>query len=161
MAKRAGQEVVSSGDGVYYVEDVNTTNPRTHEVLLHKKKCCHYVVKHKQPCRHMVCVFHKCGLLGASRRTTEQTIRTFWPKCFHSDNYQKLYQNIRLRQPEVYSGKYLGPHDLIVLRPRQRPVPRGRKRKARYTWKKVTRATVAANMGAITHAHYESVLEFF
>ena len=88
-------------------------------------------------------------------------LRTFWPKYFHTDNYQNMYKNVRLRQPEVFTGKYLGPDDLIVRRPRQRPVPRGRKRKARFTWKKTTRATVAANMGAITHAHYESVLEFF
>jgi hypothetical protein len=161
VAKRAGQEVVSSGEGVYYVEDVRKADAKTHEVLLHKQKCCNYVVMHNQPCRHMVCVFHKEGMLGGSSRKTDQTIRTYWPKYVHSDNYQKMYQNVRLRQPEVYTGKYLGPHHLIVLRPRQRPLPRGRKRKARYTWKKTTKATVAANMGAITHAHYESVLEFF
>ena len=161
VAKRAGQEVVSSGSGVYYVQDVRRADARTHEVLLNKMQCCNYVVMHKQPCRHMVCVFHKCGMLGGTRRVTEQTIRKFWPKCFLSDNYQKMYQNKSLRQPEVYTGKYLGPDHLRVLRPRQRPTKRGRPKKKRYTWKRRTVASVAANMTTVTHAHYHDVLEFF
>ena len=160
MAKRAGQEVVSSGDGVYYVQDVRRADAKTHEVLLNKKQCCNYVVMHKQPCRHMVCVFHKCAMLGGSRRVTEQTIKSFWPKYFHSDVYQKMYQNKSLRQPEVYSGKYLGPQHLVVLRPTQRPKKRGRPKKARYRWKRRTVASVAASMGPITHLHYQNVLEF-
>ena len=74
----------------------------------------------------------------------------------------KLYKTVRLRQPEVYTGKYLGPDDLIVLRP-VTLMPCGRKRKARFTWKEKQRGppTTTPAYGAITHAHYESVLEFF
>ena len=161
MAKRAGQEVVSSGAGVYYVEDIRRADAKTHEVLLNKMQCCNYVVMHKQPCRHMVCVFSKIGMLGGSRRVTEQTIRAFWPKCFHSDNYQKMYQNKSLRQPEIYTGKYLGPPNLVVLRSTQSKKRRGRKKKNRYRWKRMRVADVAATMGAITHACYQDVLEFF
>ena len=162
VAKHASQAVVSSGPGVYYVQDVRSADAKMHEVMVDEQpyQCCNYVVMHKQPCRHMVCVFHKNGMLGSSRRLTERTLRTFWPKYFHSDNYKKMYENVRLRQPEVYTGKYLGPEDLVVLRPKQRPAKRGRKRKARYRWQKTTKATVKANMGAITHAHYEEVREF-
>ena len=161
MAKRAGQEVVSSGADIYYVQDIRRADARTHEVQLNKMQCCNYVVMHRQPCRHMVCVFHKCGMLGSGKRVTEQTIRKFWPKCFLSDNYQKMYQNKSLRQPKVYAGKYLGPAHLVVGRPTQRPKKRGRPKKQRYTWKRKTVASVAANMTTVTHAHYQNVLEFF
>jgi len=161
IAKRSGQEVTSSGAGVYYVQDVRRADGRTHEVLLQRQKCCNYVVMHKQPCRHMVCVFHHENLLGGSRRNTDATIRRYWPKYFHSDNYLRMYKGKIIRQPEVYSGPYLGPDALRVLRPTQRPKKRGLPKTARYKWKRKTAKSVAESMGRVYHAHSQEVLEHF
>ena len=161
VAQRAGQEVTSSGAGVYYVTNVRSTNGRQHEVLLDKKQCCDHVVMHQQPCRHMVCVFYKIGLLGNNRRTTEQTIRKFWPKYFHSDNYLKMYEGKTIRQPLLYTGKYTGPPELRVLRPRQPKRKRGRPRITRWTWRRKTVKDVERQMGPPTHAQYQQVLRFF
>ena len=161
VAKRAGQEVSSSGDGVYYVKDVRRADGRTHEVLLHKKQCCNYVVMHRQPCRHMVCVFHKCGMLGNTSRATNQTIRNFWPKCFHSDNYLKMYKDKNIRQPGIYTGKYLGPEELRVSRPLQRPTKRGRPKTARYRSSRRTVKDVRQSMGPRNYEYYSNVLEHF
>ena len=161
VAKRSGQEVTSSGAGVYYVQDVRRADGRTHEVLLQNQKCCEYVIMHKQPCRHMVCVFHHEKLLGGSTRNTDATIRRYWPKYFHSDNYLRMYKDKVIRQPEVYSGPYTGPNDLRVLRPNQRPKKRGRPKTARYKWKRRTLKSVEESMGRISHAHYQEVLEHF
>ena len=114
VTQRSGQEVTSSGAGVYYVQDVRRADGRTHEVLLDKQECCDYVVMNQQPCRHMVCVFHHQSMLGNSERLTQQTINNFWPKWFHCDNYLKMYKDKTIRQPEVYTGKYTGPDELRV-----------------------------------------------
>ena len=161
MAKHSGQEVTSSGAGVYYVQDVRRPDGRTHGVLLEKKQCCDYVVMHQQPCRHMVCVLHKEGLLGSSSRTTEQTIHKFWPKYFRSDNYLNMYKDKTIRQPEVYTGKYVGPDELRVLRSYQKPVKRDRPKTARFTWKRRSVKDVEQSMGPATHAYYQEVLEYF
>ena len=161
VAKRAGQEVVSSGAGTYYVKDVTRADGRRHEVLLEQQKCCNYVVMHKQPYRHFVCVFHKEGLLGHSKRNTMQTIRKFWPKYFYSDNYLKMYEDKTIRQPEIYAGKYVGPEHLRVGSPVQRPKKRGRPKTARYRSKRRTVKDVRESMGPLTHAYYLQVLEHF
>ena len=158
MAQRAGQEVTSSGAGVYYVQDIRRPDGRTHEVLLDKKQCCDHVVMHQQPCRHMVCVFSKQGMLSTNQRTTDAAIRNFWPKYFHSDNYLKMYEGKTIRQPELYTGKYVGPEDLRVLRPYQPPVKRGRPRTKRIRWK---RRSVKDVRGPVTHAIYQDVLTYF
>ena len=129
--------------------------------MLDKKQCCDYVVMHQQPCRHMACVLHKQGLLGSSSRTTEQTIHKFWPKYFRSDNYLNMYKDKTIRQPEVYTGKYVGPDELRVLRPYQKPVKRGRPKTARFTWKRRSVKDVEQSMGPATHAYYQEVLEYF
>ena len=113
--------------------NVRSAAGRMHEVLLDSKKCCDYVTMHKQPCRHMVCVFHKKGLLGNNKRATEQTIRKFWPKCFHSDNYLKMYEGKTIRQPLVYTGKYTGPEELRIDPPWQPKRKRGRPKITRYS----------------------------
>ena len=161
VAKRSGQEVTSSGAGVYYVTDVRRAEGRTHEVLLDSQECCDYVVMHQQPCRHMVCVFYKQGLLSTSKRLTDQTINNFWPKCFHSDNYLKMYQDKTIRQPEIYTGKYVGPDELRVRRPFQPARKRGRPKIRRYTWKRRTVRDVERSMGEATHAYYQDVLQYF
>ena len=160
MAQRSDQEVVSSGAGVYYVKDVRRADGRTHEVLL-DNKCCEYFVMHKQPCRHMVCVFHKEGMLGNTQSTTNQTIHRYWSRCFHSDNYLNMYQGKFIRQPEVYTGPYLGPEDLRVLKPVLRPKKRGRPKTARYKSKRRTVKDVVASMGPPSHLYYQEVLEHF
>ena len=161
IAKRAGQEVTSSGAGVYYVTNVRSADSRMHEVLLDRKKCCDYVIMHRQPCRHMVCVFHKQGLLGNNKRATEQTIRKFWPKYLHSDNYLKMYEGKTIRQPLLYTGEYTGPDELRIRRPRQPKRKRGRPKIARYKWKRRTVKDVEMQMGPPTHAYYQQVLHFF
>ena len=157
----AGQEVTSSGAGVYYVQDVRRTQGRTHEVLLDKKECCNYVVMHRQPCRHMVCVFSKQGLLSTNKRLTLQTIRKFWPKHFHSDMYLRMYKDKTIRQPEVYAGKYVGPDELRVRRPFQPRKRRGRPKIKRYQFKRRTVKDVEQSMGPPTHAFYQQVLHHF
>ena len=161
VAQRSGQEVTSSGAGVYYVQDVRRADGRTHEVLLDKQECCDYVVMNRQPCRHMVCVFHHQAMLGNSERLTQQTINNFWPKWFHCDNYLKMYKDKTIRQPEVYTGEYTGPDELRVRRPYQRPYKRGRPKTARYKWKRRTVQDVARSMGPPTHIYYQEVLEHF
>ena len=56
---------------------------------------------------------------------------------------------------------YVGPDDLRVLRPTQRPKKRGRPKTARYKWKRRTVKSVAESMGRVYHAHYQDVLEHF
>ena len=158
VAKRSGQEVTSSGAGVHYVEDVRKPDGRTHEVLLEKHQCCDHVVMNQQPCRHMVCVFHKQGMLSTSERRTRATINNFWPKCFHSDNYLNMYKDKIIRQPEVYTGKYVGPDEFRVGKPYQPPIKRGRPKTKRYQWK---RRTVKDLRGPVTHEYYQDVLTFF
>ena len=158
VAKRSGQEVTSSGAGVFYVENIRRPDGRTHEVLLDKYQCCDYVVMHQQPCRHMVCVFHKQRMLCTNERTTRAAIHNFWPKCFHSDNYLKMYEDKTIRQPEVYAGKYVGPDEFRVGKPYQPPIKRGRPKTKRYTWK---RRSVKDLRGPVTHEYYQDVLEYF
>ena len=158
IAKRAGQEVTSSGNGVFYVEDVRHADGKMHEVILDGPKCCGHAIMHKQPCRHMVCVFHKEQMLGGIARTSEQTIRKFWPKCFHSDVYKRMYADKCIRQPEIYAGPYLGPDELRILKPKQSPVKRGRPKNKRYRWKKKRVSDVT---GRVYHAQYQGVLQCF
>ena len=138
VAQHSDQEIMLSDNGVYYVQHVRRADGRTHEGFLERNKCCDYVVMHKQPCRHMVCVFNKKGMLGNSQHSTNQTIRRYWSKCFHSNNYLNMYKDKTIRQPEVYTGKYVGPEDLHVLLPVQRPAKRGRPKTARYKSKRRT-----------------------
>ena len=162
VAKRAGQEVTSSGHGVYYVEDVRHAGGKTYEVMLDSPKCCDHAIMHKQPCRHMVCVFHKEKMLGGLQRTSQQTIYKFWPKCFHCNVYKRMYTGKVIRQPETYTGEYLGPDALRILKPTQRPAKRGRPKRKRYQWKKTKLADVIKSMGEIEiHSHYQEVLRFF
>ena len=162
IAKRAGQEVTSSGNGVFYVEDVRNADGKTYEVVLDRPKCCDHSIKHKQPCRHMVCVFHKEHMLGGSQRNSEQTVRRFWPKCFHCDVYQRMYADKVIRQPETYTGPYLGPDALRILPPKQRKAKRGRPKRKRYQWRRQTVQDVINSMGNIElHSHYQEVLRFF
>ena len=161
IAKRAGQEVTSSGEGVFYVEDVQNAGGKTYEVVLDRPKCCDHAIMHKQPCRHMVCVFHKAEMLGGSQRTSQQTIRRFWPKCFHCDVYKRMYAGKVIRQPEIYTGPYLGPDSLRILKPNQRPAKRGRPKRKRFQWKRKTVKDVINSMGHIEyHSYYQEVLEF-
>ena len=120
--------------------------------------CCHAQAALQAHGVRVPRVWHAWG--HEARHRTDRS-QVFWPKCFLSDNYHKMYKNKSLRQPEVYSGKYLGPDHLRVLRPTQRPKKRGRPKKKRYTWKRRTVASVAANMTTVTHAQYHDVLEFF
>ena len=69
-----------------------------------------------------------------------------------------MYKYKTIRQPEVYTGKYVGPEDLHVLLPVQRPAKRGRPKKARCKSKRRTVKDVEVSIGSPTHLYYEEVL---
>ena len=110
-------EVVSSGAGVYYVKDVPRADDRRYEVL----HVGELATQHKS---REIKQFAGTGQNAFIATTTLTRVN--------------MYKDKTIRQPEAYTGKYVGPEDLLVLRSVQCPVKRGRPKTARYKSKRRT-----------------------